>query len=139
MFSASGLVPSTVVQKCITVTYNGTVSPYPAIKLYAKSPPTTSSGTNLATYLNLTVEMGTGTSDAAANCTSFSTPTTIYPTNTLANFASSYPSYATSLATWTPTASPSPRTFRFTIQVQDTTAAQGLNTTFGFQWETQAS
>ena len=137
MFNSVGLLPGTDVQKCIDVTYTGNIDPL-LVKLYATAAPT---GT-LATYLNLTVDVGNDTADAFGTCTNFGLvggSTNVY-TGTLAAFASAYPDYATSRSTtWDPTLTGQTRTFRFTISVQDVPAAEGLTTTFGFSWETRTS
>jgi hypothetical protein len=137
MFNSSGLMPGTNVEKCIDVTYTGNIDPL-LVKLYATAAPT---GT-LATYLNLTVDVGADTADAFGTCTNFGVvggSTNVY-TGTLAAFASAYPDYATSRSTtWDPTGTGQTRTFRFTVSVQDVPAAEGLTTTFGFSWETRTS
>jgi hypothetical protein len=137
MFNSVGLLPNTNVTKCIEVTYTGNVDPMP-VQLYATTVPT---GT-LAQYLNLTIDVAEENSDAFGTCTNFGLPngsTNVY-TGTLGAFANAYPNYATSRsAQWDPTGSGQARMYRFTISVQDVPAAEGLNTTFGFTWETRTS
>lgn len=138
MFNQSGLMPGTNVQKCIEVTYTGNVDPLP-VQIYASGAPT---GTGLATYLNLTIDVAGANGDAFGTCTNFGLvggSTNVY-TGTLASFASTYPSYASSRATtWDPTGSGQARAFRFTVSVQDNPLAEGLTSTFGFSWETRTS
>lgn len=131
--NVTGLMPGTNVDRCITVAYTGTVDPT-AVQLYASAAPT---GT-LAPYLNLTVDMGTATTDAFRDCTSFVATTNVY-TGTLSTFAAAHTGYPTGSTTWDPAATGESRTFRFRLQVQDTQAAQGLTATFGFSWETRTS
>jgi hypothetical protein len=128
--NVTGLAPGTTVDRCIDVTYSGTIDPLPVV-LYASSTPT---GT-LAPYLNLTVEVGPDTTAAYGDCTGFTAGSTVY-TGTLQSFAAA-DSYPTGLTTWDPTTGPDTRTFRFRLAVQNDPAAQGLTTTFGFSWETR--
>ena len=127
MFNAVGMVPGSSVTKCITVTYNGDVTPAP-VRLYG-----TSAGA-LAPYLNLTVEVGTGGS--FANCSGFTPSSTLW-SGTLSGFSSTHTNWANGRAAFTAAATPTSRTFRFTAVVQDTDAAQSLNATAAFTWETQ--
>ncbi|KGH47973.1 hypothetical protein IN07_05015 [Modestobacter caceresii] len=132
--NVTGLVPgATPVDRCIDVTYTGTVDPG-AVLLYATSAPTG----GLAPYLNLTVDIGADTTDAFRSCTNFSSTATLY-TGTLAGFATAHSSYGAGLNTWDPVANPETRTFRFRVSVQDDQAAEGQTSTFGFTWETRTS
>jgi hypothetical protein len=127
------LMPGTNVDRCIDVTYTGTVDPL-TVQLYAPSAPTGS----LAQYLNLTVEVGTDPSPVFRDCVGFVSSGTVY-SGTVSGFATDHGSYLAGAATWDPSASPETRTFRFRISVQDTAAAEGLTSTFGFSWETRTS
>ena len=129
----TGLMPATNVDKCIDVTYTGSVDPT-AVLLYAAGNPT---GT-LAPYLDLTIDIGADTPDAFRSCTSFVSAGTLY-SGTLSAFATARSGYATGLTTWDPSGSPETRTFRFRLSVQDVPAAEGLTTNFGFSWETRTS
>jgi hypothetical protein len=131
--NVTGLMPGTNVDRCIDVTYTGTVDPT-AVLLYVNAAPT---GT-LAPYLNLTIDIGADTADAFGACTTFASSSTVY-NGTLAAFATARNSYATGLSTWDPVGSPETRTFRFRVSVQDNAAAESLTTTFGFSWETRTS
>ena len=131
--NVTGMIPGTTYERCIDVTYTGTVDPT-AVMLYATGTPT---GT-LAPYLNLTVQIGADTAAAFRDCTGFTSTGTLY-TGTLSNFASTRTGYINGVSTWDPIGSPETRTFRFVLTVQDTTAAAGLTTTFGFSWETRTS
>ena len=66
MFNVSNMVPGDTATDCIVVTYQGTVADPSAVRLYSGG--YTDSG-DLATYLNLTIEEGTGGS--FGNCTGF--------------------------------------------------------------------
>jgi hypothetical protein len=127
MFNATGMVPGASVTKCITVTYSGDFTPSP-VKLYG-----TTSG-SLAPYLDTTIEIGSGGS--SSSCTGFTPSSTLY-SGTLSNFGATYTNWATGRAAWTASGTPQSRTFRFTVVVQDNDAAQGLNASAGFTWETQ--
>lgn len=131
--NVTGLMPGANVDRCIDVTYTGTVDPT-AVLLYVNAAPT---GT-LAPYLNLTIDIGADTGDPFRTCTGF-TPTANVYTGTLSAFASSHANYAAGLSTWDPVGSPETRTFRFRVSVQDNAAAEGLSSTFGFSWETRTS
>lgn len=136
MFNAvPNMTPTSSEERCIDVTYTGTVDPT-AVVLYASGTPTGS----LAPYLNLTIQVGTDSSPAFRDCTGFVSSGTLY-SGTLSNFASARNTFANGLPAWDPTGTPSPdtRTFRFLLTVQDTTAAAGLTTTFGFSWETRTN
>jgi hypothetical protein len=131
--NVTGLMPGTNVDRCIDVTYTGSVDPT-AVLLYVNAAPTGS----LAPYLNLTIDIGTDTADPFRTCTGFAASANVY-TGTLSGFASSHANYAAGLSTWDPVGSPETRTFRFRISVQDNDAAEGLTSTFGFSWETRTS
>jgi hypothetical protein len=129
----TGLMPGSTVDRCIDVTYTGTVDPT-AVLLYASAAPT---GT-LAPYLDLTIEVGADTVDAFGDCTTFASTGTVY-SGTLSAFAAAHAAYATGATAWNPVGSPESRTFRFRLAVQDNPAAEGLSATFGFSWETRTS
>jgi hypothetical protein len=131
--NVTGLMPGTDVDRCIDVTYTGTVDPL-AVRLYAAAAPTGS----LAPYLNLTVDVGTDTTPVFGDCVGFTSAGTVY-SGTLAGFAGAHGTYATGATSWDPAASPDTRTFRFRISVQNDAAAEGLSSTFGFSWETRTS
>jgi len=131
--NVTGLMPGTNVDRCIDVTYTGTVDPT-AVLLYISAAPT---GT-LSPYLNLTIDVGVDTVDAFRTCTAFVSSAPVY-SGTLADFATNHAAFATGRTTWDPAASPETRTFRFRLAVQDNAAAAGLTSTFGFSWETRTS
>ncbi len=128
MFNVSNLKPLDTGTKCITVTYNGSLAA--AVKLYAAN-----TG-GLGTYLDLTVEQGTGGS--SGSCAGFVAGSTLY-NGTLAGLASSATNYGNGIAAFSPTGSGQNRTYRFTYTVQDNNAAQGLSSSATFTWEAQNS
>jgi hypothetical protein len=135
MFNAvTGLIPGQVIDRCIDVTYTGTVDPTAVRLSIAGAPPGT-----LGTYLDLQIDYAPDTADAYGSCASFpATPTAAY-NGTLAAFATAHTGYANGVTTWDPAGGPDTRTFRFRISVQDNLVAAGLTTTFGFSWETRTS
>ena len=130
--NVGGLVPGQVLDRCITVTYTGTVTPTP-VQLYAAAAPTG----DLTPYLDLTVDIGTDSSPSFSDCSHFTLTSQLY-TGTLSGFASTYSSYDTGLSTWTPASGTDTRAFRFEIFVTDDNAAQGKTSSFGVTWETRS-
>lgn len=134
LFTASGLVPGSTGSRCITVDYTGTVGA--AVKLYAT--PVPAAPTDLAPYLELTVEEGTG---GTPDCTGFTPTSTLYgtvpgfdPAKTLATFTTSHSAHSNGVSTWTPTTAES-RTFRIGYKLKDDNAAQGKRAEINFVWE----
>jgi hypothetical protein len=132
----TGLVPGTVEERCIQVTYTGNVDPT-EVKLYIAGP---LAAGDLSDYLNLTIDVGAATGQAFRSCNLFSATATLY-SGDLLDFATAHPDYATTpvATTWDPSATGESRTFRFRISVQDVPAAESKSTTFGFSWETRTS
>jgi len=136
LFNISTLIPDQTEVNCIVVTYQGTVSNPGAVKLYSGG--FTDSG-NFATYLNLTIEEGTGGS--FGNCTGFVSQNTIESGGTLANFGTTHTNYANGAGVWDPAATPQSKTYRITFQLDPATpdAQQGESVTaLVFTWEVQS-
>lgn len=131
--NVTGMIPGTPVDKCIDVTYTGTIDPT-AVMLYASGTPTL----DLAPYLDLTIEIGADTPAPFRDCTGFTPTATLY-TGTLATFASAKNSYGTGVSAWDPSTTGEVRTFRFRLTVQDNALAANKSTTFGFSWETRSN
>jgi hypothetical protein len=131
LFNATGLVPGDTGTRCINVEYDGDVAA--DVELYVSS----STGT-LAPYIDLTVEAGTGATDAA--CTSFAplSPVSTF-SGTLASFASTHSSFATGFDTWAPSTPGSVRSYRFTYTLQDDNLAQDKSASATFLWEARSS
>ena len=127
LFNATGMVPGATVTRCITVTYGGDHTAAP-VRLYG-----TSSG-DLAPYLDLVVDVGTGGS--TASCAGFTLDSNLW-NGTLAGFSATHADWASGRAAWTANAAPQSRTFRFRVTVQDDQDAQGLDADAAFTWETQ--
>ena len=133
MFNLTDMTPGNTFTKCITVTYTGTIPTQP-VKIYRSG---TVTGTGLDEYLDLDIEIGTG-GTYANNCAGFTSSGNVY-NGTLKAFATTHTAYSDgATTTWTPSANPQTRTFRFTLEVQDTNTAQGKTAGFGFTWEAQS-
>jgi len=130
MFTVSDMAPGDSAIKCIAVTYEGSLTPAD-IEMYVLAGDLT--GTGLADYLDLTVELGTGGS--FADCTGFS-GATVY-TGELGAFAAANVDFASGTGSWTAAATNDARTYRFTFTLQDENAAQGLGSGVTFTWEAQ--
>ena len=132
---ANQLPTSAAIVRCIRVTYTGSL--VAGVRLYTTTP-----ASPLDPYLNVTVEKGSmpvGT--AFPNCTGFTSEATIAPIGTLAAFKSARTVWTNGIAAfpgaqtaWNPNDS---LVFRFTLQVQNNVAAQGLTGMAGFTWEAQ--
>jgi hypothetical protein len=139
MYSVSNQKPGDSVQKCITVTYTGSLAA--TVKLY-----TSSTIGSLGQYVDLTVEKGTFTSGTPAfpACTNFAGSSVF--SGTLANFASTKNSYVNGMSVF-----PGSQTqwnqndsvvFRFTLTLQDNSNANGGATALStgshaLTWEAQ--
>lgn len=128
MFSVTGMSPGTPVSECIAVSYAGSLLPAP-VRLYGS---TTGA---LDTYLDTTIEVGTGGS--SATCTGFVASSTPF-TGTLEAFSATNLDWASGLSVFTAAANPTSRTVRITFAVQNDPAAQGLSSTVDFVFESQA-
>jgi hypothetical protein len=132
---ANQLPTSAAVVRCIRVTYTGSL---PAgVRLY-----TTSASSPLDQYLNVTVEKGSmPVATVFPNCTGFVSEATIAPAGTLQAFktartgwASGLPAFPGATTAWNTGNS---LVYRFTVQLQNVFAAQGLTGLVGFTWEAQ--
>ena len=131
LFSVSGLKPGSTGSKCIEVTYTGNIAS--SVKLYTTA--TSYTGT-LGTYLDFTVQLGTGGTNA--DCTGFSSEATLHST-TLAAFASGYTDFSNGVGTWTPSSNGQKKTYKFTYTLQDNDSAEGASAGIGFTWESQST
>ena len=136
LFSVSGLVPGDSVTDCITVTYQGTVADPAGVRLYSGG---YSDSGDLDTYLNLTVEEGTGGS--FGNCTGFAVENSIVSGKTLSDFDTSSTDYASGAGVWDPSSTPESKTYRITVALDAAApdAEQGESVTATtFTWEVQS-
>lgn len=104
------------------------ITPHVGIRLVA-----TPSGA-LAPYLNLSIERGTGGSNAS--CAGFTPQTTVY-TGTLAGMPSTYAA-ADPTTEWNPSSNPQTVTYRITGSVADNPAAAGKTAAATFTWSAHA-
>lgn len=128
MFAVTGMSPASSVSKCLVVTYSGSIVPAP-VRLYGVS-----TG-SLATYLDTTIEIGSGGS--FADCTGFTPSSTLF-SGTLASFSATHTNWSSGIAAFTSATTPTSRTIRVTFAVQNNQSAQSLSSTVGFTFETQA-
>lgn len=136
MFTATDMYPGQSVTDCITVTYQGTIADPSAVRLYSGG--YTDSG-DLGSYLNLTVEEGTGGS--FGDCTGFVLENAIESGGTFVDFDSTHTSYATGAGVWDPASTPVSKTYRVTValDVAAPDAEQGESVTAQtFTWEVQS-
>jgi hypothetical protein len=132
---ANQLPTSAAVVRCIRVTYTGSLAA--GVRLY-----TTTANSALDPYLNVTVEKGSmpvGT--VFPNCTGFVSEATFAPAGTLQAFKTARTGWANGIPAF-PGAQTSWNTgdslvYRFTVQMQNVFAAQGLTGLVGFTWEAQ--
>ena len=139
MYSVSNQKPGDSVQKCIKVTYTGTLDS--SVKIYA------SAVGAVGQYITLLVETGTG-SPTFPGCTGFTADAapTLY-SGTLKGFADTYTSYASGLAdnpgTATKWVTNDAVVYRFTLTMQDNNSANGAGSgalstgAHSFTWEAQ--
>jgi hypothetical protein len=132
---ANQLPTSAAVVRCIRVTYTGSL---PAgVRLY-----TTTASSPLDQYLNVTVEKGSmPVATVFPNCAGFVSEATIAPAGTLQAFKTARTGWANGLPAF-PGATTAWNTgnslvYRFTVQLQNVFAAQGLTGLVGFTWEAQ--
>ncbi|PZS34104.1 MAG: hypothetical protein DLM59_05305 [Pseudonocardiales bacterium] len=136
MFNATTLKPGSTGTKCIAVTSTGTLAA--AVKLYGTGVATTNA---LSSYVNLTVQQGTGGS--FASCVGFvqdaGAPNLF--TGTLAAFATAYTNFGNGFGTWTPAGGTVSKTYQivYTIDAATPNSAQGSTASIGLTWESQNS
>jgi hypothetical protein len=109
------------------------------VKLYLRNADYT--GTALGTYITFQVVEGSG---STADCSDFVTGATLYnatgmadTTKTLAGFNTLAHDYATGVGAWTASPGAATKTYKFTWQLQDNNAANGLSSAATFTWEAQ--
>ena len=137
MYNVTDQVPGDIVERCITVTYTGSMDA--DVKLYG------SAVGALGDYIDLQIEKGTGAVPFGAGCAGFSSDGTVY-NDTLGNFASTHTGWGNGLVV-----NPGAQTewvqndavvFRFTLTLQDDNNANGgavpLSTgAHSYTWEAQ--
>jgi hypothetical protein len=136
MWDVTNQLPtSPSVIRCIRVTYTGSLAA--SVRLYTPTAPSA-----LDPYLNITVEKGSMPATTVfPNCTGFASEATIAPTGTLQAFKTARSGWTNGLAAFpgaqTAWNSGDSLVYRFTVQVQNVFAAQGLTALVGSTWEAQ--
>ena len=130
MFNLTGMKPGDTATKCVNVTYTGSLAA--DVKLYG-----TVGGTGLATYLDTTVDVGTGAAGGATtSCSGFTLGSNLH-NGTLAAFGTAYTDYSNGAGGFTGATNPSTRSYRVTVTLQDNNLAQGKTASVAFTWEAQ--
>jgi predicted ribosomally synthesized peptide with SipW-like signal peptide len=135
MFTVPSIRPGVPVSKCIKVTYTGSLSS--GVKIYGAA----TAGTGLDQYLQMTVTRGTVSSGAFGDCTNFTADATNYnalgagvlysglmsgfPATQAAGVTDPTGAWATSESHW----------YMFTVDVQDSSSAEGKSVTETFTWD----
>lgn len=136
MWDVTNQLPtSPAIVRCIRVTYTGSVAA--TVRLY-----TTTVGSALDPYLNVTAEKGSmPAATVFPNCTGFTSEATIAPSGTLQAFKTARAGWASGIAAFpgaqTAWNSGDSLVYRFTVQLQNVFAAQGLTGLVGLTWEAQ--
>jgi hypothetical protein len=132
---AADVVPGSTGKKCITVTSTGTLPT--TVRLYGANLRDTNS---LASYLTLTVRVGTAPDTTGGDCTGFTSASTISGPAHLADFPTG--GWSTGLDTlWSPTGSPpESRVFQFeyTMDGSAPSSTQAGTAHIDFVWEAQS-
>jgi Camelysin metallo-endopeptidase len=129
VYNASGQKPGQFAEKCIKVTYSGSLAS--TVKLYRSA---FTGGSGLDPYIDVAITKGTGDS---FDCSDFSGSTSVY-SGTLAAFPSAYGGglSLTNAGGSTNWSQNDAVTYKMRATLQDTDSAQGLSTgTHSFTWE----
>ena len=128
MFDQPDMLPGETTENCLVVTYSGTLLPAD-ISLYGSA-----AGTGLDTYLDMTIEVGTG--GRFGDCDGFTSAATVF-SGTVAEFKAASTNSANGLSVWSPTTTPESRTYRFALTLQDDNTAQGKTASISLTWKAQ--
>jgi hypothetical protein len=133
LFTATNMVPGDQINRCIKVTYNGTVAT--PVKVFVSSLTQTSA---LAQYLDVTILQGTGT--PTADCTTDITGgTNLVGPVTLQTLSTSNSNYTNGLTNWMTLAAPDTRAYKITVKLRtDAGVPQSASAGVTFNWEVQA-
>ena len=130
MFNLTGMKPGDTATKCVNVTYTGSLAA--DVKLYG-----TVGGTGLATYLDTTIDVGTGADGGAStSCNNFAPESNLH-NDTLAAFGAARTNYGNGAGGFTGATNPSTKSYRVTVTLQDNNLAQGKTASVAFTWEAQ--
>ncbi len=136
LFTVADMEPGQTVIDCIQVTYQGSVPDPSGVVVYSGG--YVDSG-DFATYLNLTIDEGSGGS--FGDCSGFTYENTIESGGTLADFDTTHTNYATGAGVWDPASTPVSKTYRITVELDAAApnAEQGESVTaLTFTWEIQS-
>lgn len=146
MFNVGGMAPGDIVVNCILVTYTGSLDTA-GVRLYTANQGTTTA-TNLAPELNVTIEEGTGAAFVATelgggegDCTGFVASSTLVPSTAMDTVAATYFDFASGVSVWAPLGGSSDaRAYRVTVELDAlaTNAFQGMDAQIDFVWEAQS-
>lgn len=131
MMAVADMKPGDSQSTCIRVTYTG--SHAASVHLYG-----TTTGTGLDQYLTLTVTRGSISGGSFDDCTNFTADASaaVLFDGTLRDYPDAY---AGAVADPTPGwASGESHAYRFTVTLQDNSAAQGLNASQQFTWQARS-
>lgn len=138
VFTAASLKPGSNDNKCVKVTYSGSLAA--TVRLYLKVSDLT--GTGLGQYLTFQVNEGTGNN---TDCSDFVSSANDYnavgmgdTTKTLSGFSTAAHDYASGVSSWSAT-NGTTKTYQFSWQLQDNNSAAGLNATATFTWEADST
>lgn len=132
MFNVAGLNGGQVVERCIKVTYSGTLTA--DVKLFG-----TVGGTGLAPGLTATIKVGTGTTStggASFSCTGFSDGVQIFD-GSLTAFGTSHSSYVNGLGGFANATATTTKAYKIELTVSNDNTYQGKTATAAFTWEAQ--
>lgn len=127
-FDARGVNPGVVMERCIAVTYRGTIVPS-LVRLHGA----VVGGSGLEAYIEATVDTGTGGS--GGHCDGFTADGTGRYRDTLAGLAAEHGDFAHGIAEWRATTAGATRVYRVRVEVLGDNAAQGRSTDFDLMWE----
>jgi len=135
IFTIDDMEPGQTEIDCIEVTYQGSIPDPSRVSLYSGG--YTDSG-DFATYLNLTIEEGTGAT--FGDCATFVSVNTIESGGTLDDFGTAHTNYGNGAGVWDPSGTPESVSYRFTVELDAATpnAEEGESVTgLTFTWEIQ--
>jgi hypothetical protein len=133
MFTGSPLLkPGDTASRCIEVKKTGTLPG--TVKLYGSGLSTTNA---LSSYLDITVEQGSGASTNGV-CSNFAPSGVAIFDGTLAGFTAT--NYSNGYGNWVPAAGDATRVFRFTYTLRSSApnGTQGGTASINFTWEVQS-
>ncbi len=130
MFNLTGLNGGQTVERCINVTYSGTLTS--DVKMYGAV-----TGSGLAPGLATTVDVGTGaTGGTGFSCTGFTGGTNVF-TGTLAAFGSSHDSYGNGVTGFANATNSTTKSYKIAVTVSNDGSYQGKTASVDFTWEAQ--